>query len=228
MKQAKIGNLYIGLESFDDNVLKLLNKQQDRESIEKAVKKIKSFGLNVLGSFVLGSDSDTVESIRKTIDAAIEQDVDYRLIPTERVPRVQRPDDSANRFFIPTWDKLDGNFVIFLPKNMKPSTLQREVSASYKRFSSPKQILRAGSTKILRCPQTPRIRHPGLGDQKGHQQVGRLLRGHRRPVPRRERAVDRVHAGRRRRPPRPIPRLLHGRRAGERGDWWGLGVGVLV
>ncbi len=32
--------------------------------------------------------------------------------------------------------------MIFLPKNMKPSTLQREVSASYKRFFGPKQILR--------------------------------------------------------------------------------------
>jgi len=165
LKQAKIGNLYIGLESFDDNVLKLLNKQQYRESIEKAVKKIKSFGLNVLGSFVLGSDSDTVESIRKTIDAAIEQDVDYlALFPLSGYPEYNAPTIPLNRFFIPTWDKLDGNFVIFLPKNMKPSTLQREVSASYKRFSSPKQILRAGSTKILRCPQTPRIRHPGLGD----------------------------------------------------------------
>ena len=44
LKQAKIGNLYIGLESFDDNVLKLLNKQQYRESIEKAVKKISPLG----------------------------------------------------------------------------------------------------------------------------------------------------------------------------------------
>lgn len=92
LKQAKIGNLYIGLESFDDNVLKLLNKQQYRESIEKAVKKIKSFGLNVLGSFVLGSDSDTVESIRKTIDAAIEQDVDYlALFPLSGYPEYNAP-----------------------------------------------------------------------------------------------------------------------------------------
>ena len=143
LKQAKIGTLYIGLESFDDNVLKLLNKQQDRESIEKAVKKIKSFGLNVLGSFVLGSDSDTVESIRKTIDTAIEQDVDYlALFPLSGYPEYNAPTIPLNRFFMPTWDKLDGNFVIFLPKNMKPSTLQREVSASYKRFFSPKQILR--------------------------------------------------------------------------------------
>jgi DNA mismatch endonuclease Vsr len=43
---------------------------------------------------------------------------------------------------MPTWDKLDGNFGNFLPKNMRPSTLQREVSASYKRFFGPKQVLR--------------------------------------------------------------------------------------
>ena len=44
LKQAKSGNLYIGLEPFGDNVLKLLNKQQYRESIEKAVKKISPLG----------------------------------------------------------------------------------------------------------------------------------------------------------------------------------------
>ena len=42
-----------------------------------------------------------------------------------------------NRFFIPTWDRLDGTFVSFLPKNMKPSTLQREVNRGYETFYSP-------------------------------------------------------------------------------------------
>lgn len=41
-----------------------------------------------------------------------------------------------------TWDRSDGNFVTFLPKNMKPSTLQREVNRAYAKFYSPKQILR--------------------------------------------------------------------------------------
>jgi hypothetical protein len=37
---------------------------------------IRTYGLNVLGPFVVGSDPDTVESIRKTIHAAVEENED--------------------------------------------------------------------------------------------------------------------------------------------------------
>ena len=39
-------------------------------------------------------------------------------------------------------ERLDGTFVMFLPKNMKPSTLQREINRAYGKFYSPKQIMR--------------------------------------------------------------------------------------
>ena len=143
LKKAQVNTLYMGLESFDNKVLKLLNKKQTHEGIRKSLKTIKSHGLRVLGSFVLGSDEDTVESIRATIDAAIESDIDYTaLFPLSGYPEINAPTIPLNRFFIPTWDRLDGTFVIFLPKHMKPSTLQHEINRAYKKFYGPKQILR--------------------------------------------------------------------------------------
>ena len=143
LKKAHVNTLYMGLESFDNNVLKLLNKKQTHEGIRKSLKTIKSHGLRVLGSFVMGSDEDTVGSIRATIDAAIEEDIDcVALFPLSGYPEVNAPTIPLNRFFTPTWDRLDGNFVIFLPKNMKPSTLQREVNRAYRKFFGPRQILR--------------------------------------------------------------------------------------
>ena len=143
LKKAQIDTLYIGLESFDNKVLKLLNKKQTNDGIRKSLRAIKSHGLRVLGSFVMGSDDDTVESIRATIDSAIEEDVDYvALSPLSGYPEENAPTIPLNRFFIPTWDRLDGTFVIFLPKNMKPSTLQREVNRAYRKFYGPKQIFR--------------------------------------------------------------------------------------
>ena len=143
LKKAKINTLYMGLESFDDKVLKLLNKKQTSEGLKKALKTIKAHGLRVLGSFVIGSDDDTVESIRATIDSAIESDVDYvALFPLSGYPEYNARTIPLNRFLLPTWDRLDGTFVIFFPKNMKPSTLQREINRAYKKFYSPKQILR--------------------------------------------------------------------------------------
>ena len=143
LKKAQVNTLYMGLESFDNNVLKLLNKKQTDDGLRKSLKRIKAHGLRVLGSFVLGSDADTVTSIRATIDGAIETDVDYvALFPLSGYPEINAPTIPINRFCIPTWDRLDGTFVIFLPKNMKPSTLQREINRAYKKFYGPKQIFR--------------------------------------------------------------------------------------
>ena len=55
---------------------------------------------------------------------------------------VPPPNIKINRFFLPSWDRLDGTFVMFLPKNMKPSTLQREINNAYKKFYGPRQIFR--------------------------------------------------------------------------------------
>ena len=143
LKKAQVNTLYMGLESFDNNVLKLLNKKQTAEGLKKSLKTIKAHGLRVLGSFVLGSDEDTVETIRSTIDGAIESDVDYiALFPLSGYPELNARTIPLNRFFTPTWDRLDGTFVIFLPKNMRPSTLQYEINRAYKKFYGPKQIFR--------------------------------------------------------------------------------------
>ena len=143
LKQAQVNTLYVGLESFDNRVLKGLNKKQGHETIRKNLRTIKAHKLRVLGSFVLGSDEDTVESIRATFDAAIEEDLDYvALFPLSGYPEHNAPSIPLNRFFTPTWDRLDGTFVIFLPKNMRPSMLQREINRAYRKFYGPKQILR--------------------------------------------------------------------------------------
>ena len=143
LKKAQVNTLYIGLESFDNKVLKLLNKQQSQDGIRKALRTIKSHKLRILGSFVMGSDEDTVETIRGTIDAAIEEDLDYMaLFPLSGYPEHNAPTIPLNRFFTPTWDRLDGTFVIFLPKHMKPSTLQKEINRAYKKFYGPMQIWR--------------------------------------------------------------------------------------
>ncbi len=143
LKKAKVNTLYLGLESFDNRVLKLLNKKQTGEKVRKALRVIRAHGIRPLGSFVLGSDEDTVESIRNTIDAAIEEDLEYMvLFPLSGYPEYNARTIPLRRFLCPSWDRLDGHFVIFFPKNMKPSTLQRELNRGYRKFYGPAQIVR--------------------------------------------------------------------------------------
>ena len=142
MKEAGIIMLFIGLESFDTGFLEFLNKGAPKEGVAEDIARIRSYGINVLGAFALGSDADTVESIRKTIDSAIELDLDLiTLFPLSGYPE-KNGLLPHNRFFFEDWARLDGGFVIFLPKNMKPSTLQREVNRAYKRFYGPRQMMR--------------------------------------------------------------------------------------
>lgn len=142
MKDAGVIMLFIGLESFDTGVLEFLNKGAPMEGVTEDIARIRSHGINVLGSFVLGSDADTVGSIRKTIDSAIDLDLDLITL----FPLTGYPEKNGllpyNRFFLDDWARLDGGFVIFLPKNMKPSTLQKEINRAYKRFYGPRQMLR--------------------------------------------------------------------------------------
>jgi anaerobic magnesium-protoporphyrin IX monomethyl ester cyclase len=141
MKEAGVIMLFIGLESFDSGVLELLNKGAPKEGIPEDIARVRSHGINVLGSFVLSSDSDSVATIRKTIDSAIELDLDLvTLFPLSGYPE-KNGLIPMNRFFFDDWSRLDGGFVIFLPKHMKPSTLQREINRAYRRFYGPRQMM---------------------------------------------------------------------------------------
>ena len=135
MRRAGMRTLYIGVESFNDTILKLLNKKAPREGTIQSIRAIKAEGLRVLGSFVLGTDAETVESIRATIDNAIDLELDLvALFPLSAYPEENGRMLPLNRFLLPDWGRLDGTFVIFLPKNMKPSTLQREIIRAFRKF----------------------------------------------------------------------------------------------
>ena len=142
LKKAKVNTLYLGLESFDNHVLKLLNKKQTGEKVRKVLRKIRVHGIRPLGSFVMGCDEDTVASIRGTIDAAIEEDLEYMvLFPSSGYPERNARTIPLRRFLLPTWDRLDGHFVVFLPKNMKPSTLRlAKINHGYRKFYGLDQI----------------------------------------------------------------------------------------
>ena len=66
----------IGVESGDAKILKILRKGITKNQVRRAVATLKSAGVPVLASYILGSPGDTHESIRKTIDFARELDTD--------------------------------------------------------------------------------------------------------------------------------------------------------
>jgi radical SAM superfamily enzyme YgiQ (UPF0313 family) len=143
LKKARVEVLYIGLESFDDEVLRLLNKKQTGDGVREALRKIRAAGLRPLGSFVVGTDDETLETIELTVNTAIEEDLEYMvLFPLGGFPERNSPTVPLNRFLIDSWDRVDATHVTYLPKNMRPSTLQRAINRAYERFYGASQIWR--------------------------------------------------------------------------------------
>ena len=104
---------------------------------------LRSHDLNVPRPFVIGSDSDIVQSTRNNIAFPIEEDRAFAAVYSlSSYPGHNAATIPINRFLVLNLDRMNGTSVIFLPNNMKPSTLQREISNTCKKFYGPKQILR--------------------------------------------------------------------------------------
>lgn len=143
-KKAGIKLFIIGIESFNDEVLKAIGKKQSRAQILKAVQTITAHGIGISGSFVVGSDSESKGSIREIIELANKYgffhiclfiltlfDSEYTKFPA--------PTDIRRIHY--DFDYSNGCYSCIFPKTMKPSELQYEVLRGYKNFLSVKQML---------------------------------------------------------------------------------------
>lgn len=77
MKNAGCWNIFFGIESGDDELLKNITKKMTVDQMRKAVRMVQKSGIEIRGSFMIGLPGETPEMARKTIDFAIELDPDY-------------------------------------------------------------------------------------------------------------------------------------------------------
>lgn len=66
----------LGIESGDNEILKAIGKGITVEQVKKAVRIIKDAGISVTTYFILGHPNETMQTIRKTVDLAIELNTD--------------------------------------------------------------------------------------------------------------------------------------------------------
>lgn len=145
MADAGCDTLYIGFESVNPETLKLYNKKQEVSEIIECIKRVHDYGMYIHGMFVLGADTDTVETIRKTADFAIKNHIDtvqfVILTPLPGTPFFHEMKESG-RLLHTDWSKYDAHHIVYKPERMEPVTLQIEILRAMGRFYSWKYILK--------------------------------------------------------------------------------------
>jgi len=91
MKAAGCYNVAIGIESANNNVLAAMNKKTTIREINEGINALKGAGIEVLGQFVIGSPSDTLETVSESIDYAKKSKLDfvnfYTVLPFRGTPQ---------------------------------------------------------------------------------------------------------------------------------------------
>ena len=77
LKKAGCWQITFGLESGDNDILKMMKKGITVEQARQAIQLTKKFGIGTHASFIIGSPGDNLQTINKTIEFAKELDTDY-------------------------------------------------------------------------------------------------------------------------------------------------------
>ncbi len=145
LMQRTGGNIaYIGLESINPETLEAYQKKQSVEDIKESIRRFHEYRVRVHGMFVLGSDSDTVDTIRETAEFALETRIDsvqFMVLTPLPGTALYRQMEQEGRLLTRDWELYDGMHVVFQPAKMSPEELQEGMYHAYRRFYSLKNSL---------------------------------------------------------------------------------------
>ncbi len=145
MADSGCHTLYIGFESINPATLEDYNKRQGLQDIISCIRTVREHGIHIHGMFVLGADTDDVETFRGTADFARDHGIDtvqfLILTPLPGTPFFHDMMESG-RLLHRDWSKYDVQHVVFSPRLMSPATLQIETFRAMGRFYSWRYIFR--------------------------------------------------------------------------------------
>jgi radical SAM superfamily enzyme YgiQ (UPF0313 family) len=131
MSDTNCERMFIGLESVYQKSLKLFNKNQKFNGLKKNIKKIRDYGIKIIGSFVIGSDADDKNTVQKTIDFCHDTEIEFPILNIlTPLPGSDtfKTLEKENRIFTKDWSLYDFSHVVFKPKKMSAYELQEQHS----------------------------------------------------------------------------------------------------
>jgi radical SAM superfamily enzyme YgiQ (UPF0313 family) len=128
MKDAGCQHIFIGFESLSAESLKSLSKAINKvDQYGEAISAIRSYGIDVIGSFILGNDCDDMSSFPKLVnfihDNALLDNLINILVPFPGTKLFERM-KAEGRILHYDWSKYDLGHVVFRPKRMSVRELE--------------------------------------------------------------------------------------------------------
>lgn len=144
----------IGFESINPDSLSLMNKDINKkhgvfDQYKKEVAILRKYGLQTWAAFTVGHDTDTVESIKQTVEWALKNKFTFAafniLMPYPQTALYKQLESEGRLLYGGKWwlhDDYRFNHAAFVPKNMTADELTRLSFYCRKRFNSPLSVLR--------------------------------------------------------------------------------------
>jgi len=145
MRESNCFFVYLGLESINPDTLKSYNKKLTLAQIEEGITRFHQFGIRVHGMFVLGADTDDLQTIRETTRFALKNKIDtiqFMILTPIPGTRLFKEMEREDRLLTRDWSLYDGHHVVFRPGLVTPYQLQKETIRAMARFYSVWQLIR--------------------------------------------------------------------------------------
>ena len=139
MKKSNCFLVYVGIESINPETLKSYKKGLTYQEILEGVQVLHKYGIRIHGMFVIGADTDTPESIQATLDFAKDVRLDsVQFLVLTPIPGSVLYENwhEEGRVFSTQWDLYDGHHVVFHPRNLTLTQLQKEEFRLHREFYS--------------------------------------------------------------------------------------------
>ena len=127
--KAGLRSVFIGIESVNKNNIEKINKSRVNvvDEYGKLLKNIRSYGIEIFGSFIVGLDEDDESVFDSIYEFIVKNDIKYPCVGNlTPFPGTKLYFDllSRDRIIDFNWDRYNLTQVVFKPENMSPEALQ--------------------------------------------------------------------------------------------------------
>ena len=154
MKRAGCWQISYGIESGSQDILNLINKNITLDQIRKALYLSRKAGLLNKGFFIVGHPGETAESLRQTIELALELHLDdisvMMLTPFPGSEIYARAAEFGA--FDPDWSRMNMLNAVFVPHGLTEDDLQQTRKELLRRFYFRSGVVSNYALRALRNP----------------------------------------------------------------------------